>query len=213
MCKNVGVCSRANKVQIITDDDAELKCPECGEEMELLPPEDPKKTGNKRWPMYAAIGAALVLIGGGTFFLTRGGDKKTVKQPTGVEQPFVGDTTQTNPTDTTNTSDATGGKEETPGKESEGNNTDNKGNDTEVKGGKANGDKGTSKPVPKKNWWSSYASFDGTTLTFKKAHRIPGTSQTAQPGDKVSGKWVDGEVNMVRWYHADGSPSETLTHD
>lgn len=41
MCKNVGVCSRANKVQIITDDDQELKCPECGEEMELVPTTPP----------------------------------------------------------------------------------------------------------------------------------------------------------------------------
>ena len=50
-------------------------------------------------------------------------------------------------------------------------------------------------------------------MTFKKAHRIPGTSRVAQPGDKVQGKWVDGEVNLVRWYHADGSQSETLTHE
>lgn len=57
-----------------------------------------------------------------------------------------------------------------------------------------------------------YATFDGTTLTFKKAHLIPGTSQMAQPGDRVTGVWKDGEVNSVRWYHADGSPSEVLTH-
>ena len=67
--------------------------------------------------------------------------------------------------------------------------------------------------TPKPKSWSSYASFDGSTMTFKKAHRIPGTSRVAQPGDKVQGKWVDGEVNLVRWYHADGSPSETLTHE
>ena len=58
----------------------------------------------------------------------------------------------------------------------------------------------------------SYATFDGTTLTFKKAHLIPGTSQMAQPGDRVTGVWKDDEVNSVRWYHADGSPSEVLTH-
>lgn len=59
----------------------------------------------------------------------------------------------------------------------------------------------------------SYATFDGSTLTFKKAHIIPGTSQMAQPGDKVTGVWKDNEVNSVRWYHADGSPSEPLIHD
>jgi len=58
--------------------------------------------------------------------------------------------------------------------------------------------------------WAGYASFDGTTMTFKKRHVIPGTNQVANPGDKVTGKWVNGEVNLVRWYH-DGT-SETLTH-
>lgn len=58
--------------------------------------------------------------------------------------------------------------------------------------------------------WANYASFDGTTMTFKKRHVIPGTDQVANPGDKVTGKWVNGEVNLVRWYH-DGT-SETLTH-
>lgn len=60
--------------------------------------------------------------------------------------------------------------------------------------------------------WKSYATFDGTTMVFKKAHVIPGTNEMAQPGDKVTGVWDGGEVNAVRWYHADGSPSETLTH-
>ena len=58
--------------------------------------------------------------------------------------------------------------------------------------------------------WANYATFDGTTMTFTKRHIIPGTNQTANPGDKVTGKWVNGEVNLVRWYH-DGT-SETLTH-
>lgn len=59
----------------------------------------------------------------------------------------------------------------------------------------------------------SYATFDGSTLTFKKAHVIPGTSQMAQPGDQVTGVWKDNEVNSVRWYHADGTQSEPLSHD
>lgn len=72
---------------------------------------------------------------------------------------------------------------------------------------------GTPPSPPRRGLYNvSYATFDGTTLTFKKAHLIPGTSQMAQPGDKVTGVWKDGEVNSVRWYHADGSPSEVLTH-
>lgn len=59
----------------------------------------------------------------------------------------------------------------------------------------------------------SYATFDGRTLKFKVAHVIPGTSRVAQPGDEVTGVWKDNEVNSVRWYHADGTPSEPLNHD
>lgn len=61
-----------------------------------------------------------------------------------------------------------------------------------------------------RNPWEDYATFDGTTMTFKKSHIIPGTNQVANPGDKVTGKWVNGEVNLVRWYH--NGTSETLTH-
>ena len=76
------------------------------------------------------------------------------------------------------------------------------------------------RPVPQPNprpngalYRVSYATFDGRTLKFKVAHVIPGTSRVAQPGDKVTGEWKDNEVNFVRWYHADGTPSEPLNHD
>lgn len=72
------------------------------------------------------------------------------------------------------------------------------------------------RPKPRPNealYRVSYATFDGQTLKFKVAHVIPGTSRVAQPGDEVSGSWRDNEVNLVRWYHADGTPSEPLNHD
>lgn len=70
------------------------------------------------------------------------------------------------------------------------------------------------KPLPNGGLYRvSYATFDGRTLKFKVAHVIPGTSRVAQPGDKVTGEWKDNEVNFVRWYHADGTPSEPLNHD
>lgn len=72
------------------------------------------------------------------------------------------------------------------------------------------------RPKPRPNealYRVSYATFDGRTLKFKVAHVIPGTSRVAQPGDKVTGEWKDNEVNFVRWYHADGTPSEPLNHD
>lgn len=191
MCKNVGVCSRANKVQIITDDDQELKCPECGEEMELVTTTPPPPPPGNKLKMIAIAAVAIAAIGGGAYFgLSSGGDntKKTVAKDTVATQPA--DTVKPVTTDSVKAEP----KVEEPKPEP-----------------KPEPNPGPKPPTPKP--WSSYASFDGTTMTFKKAHRIPGTSRVAQPGDKVQGKWVDGEVNLVRWYHADGSQSETLTHE
>ena len=198
MCKNVGVCSRANKVQIITDDDQELKCPECGEEMELVTtPPPPPPSGNKL-KMIAIAAVAIAAIGGGAYFgLNSGGDN--------AKKPVAKDTVATQHADTIKPVTKESVKAEP------------KVNETKPEP-KSEPKPETKTPKPetktsKPKSWSSYASFDGSTMTFKKAHRIPGTSRVAQPGDKVQGKWVDGEVNLVRWYHADGSPSETLTHE
>lgn len=191
MCKNVGVCSRANKVQIITDDDQELKCPECGEEMELVTTTPPPPPPGNTWKKIAIAAVAIAAIGGGAYFgLSSGGDntKKTVAKDTVATQPA--DTVKPVTTDSVKAEPKVDEPKPEP---------------------KPEPNPGPKPPTPKP--WSSYASFDGSTMTFKKAHRIPGTSRVAQPGDKVQGKWVDGEVNLVRWYHADGSPSETLTHE
>ena len=142
--------------------------------------------------------AVAAAIGGGAYFgLSSGGDntKKTVAkdtvatQPADTVKPVTKDSVKAEP------------KVDEPKPEV----------DKTKPEPKPEPNPGPKPPTPKP--WSSYASFDGTTMTFKKAHRIPGTSRVAQPGDKVQGKWVDGEVNLVRWYHADGSQSETLTHE
>lgn len=190
-CNNVGVCSLANKIQVITDDDAELICPECGEELELVkdvPPPPPTSP----WRKIAAIGAGVVVAAGIGYWAW----------PSGKTEPSTGpDTTvvDTAKTDTTKIDTVKAAPKVDPNPESKA--------EPEQKPKETTSKKAASKP------WASYASFDGTTMTFRKAHVIPGTSKMAQPGDKVSGLWVDGEVNSVRWYHADGSPSEQLVHD
>lgn len=191
-CNNVGVCSLANKIQVITDDDAELICPECGEELELVkdvPPQPP--TGP--WRKIAAIGAGVVIAAGIGYWAWPSGETEPVK--------VIGDTTVV---DTAETDTA---KVDTVKADPKGAPNPNPKVEPEQKPKEPTSKKPASKP------WASYASFDGTTMTFKKAHIIPGTSKMAQPGDKVSGLWVDGEVNSVRWYHSDGSPSEQLVHD
>ena len=64
ICRNVGVCTKAGKVQIITDDDAELKCPECGSEDVELVKDVPTNPGNKK-KIIAIIAAAIIVLGGG----------------------------------------------------------------------------------------------------------------------------------------------------
>lgn len=107
MCKNVGVCSRANKVQIITDDDQELKCPECGEEMELVPTTPPPPPPGNTWKKIAIAAVAIAAIGGGAYFgLSSGGDnskKAAVKdtvatQPADTIKPVAKDSVKAEPT-------------------------------------------------------------------------------------------------------------------
>lgn len=59
ICKNVGACALANKVQIITDDDADFICPECGEELQEYKEEEPVKRPKSKLPL--VIGSAVVL--------------------------------------------------------------------------------------------------------------------------------------------------------
>ncbi|MDE6647913.1 MAG: hypothetical protein K2K03_08850 [Prevotella sp.] len=64
ICKNVGACSKANKVQIITDDDAEFVCPECGEELqEYKEPESEKKKSKLPIIIGGVVVAAAIIVG------------------------------------------------------------------------------------------------------------------------------------------------------
>ena len=92
ICKNVGVCTKANKVQIITDDDAEFVCPECGEPLEEYVEEDQEeKKSPKKLPL---IIAAVVVVGAvvGCIFAFGGGSD----EPTNVDvidsTPVIGKT-------------------------------------------------------------------------------------------------------------------------
>lgn len=273
ICKNVGVCSLANKVQVIIDDDAELICPECGEELELvkedtIPTAEDDEKKRKRKRIAAICGGVVVLagIGAGGYFMMS--DKKTPPPP--VEHSVkiskidagegwvvkstelskvsekdtiwivaddnmakevadkgatlaitLEDSTSTiTPANLVLTKDTVVTVTSADGKLSkkyiialkkkaaeQENPVATGGGDTQI------GDPGPKvPPTPGPKPWASYATFDGTTMQFKKAHVIPGTNEMAQPGDRVTGVWVDGEVNSVRWFHADGTPSEHLTH-
>lgn len=195
-CNNVGVCSLANKIQIITDDDAELICPECGEELEAVVEEPVGVKSNKRKKIAIACGGVVLAASIGF----------AVWHARGQSDPGAGpDTLEIDTTEI----DTVKGPEVIEKNPNDGVNEPPK--DPKPKPQPQPKPEPQPKAEPKP--WASYASFNGTTMIFKKAHVIPGTSKMAQPGDKVTGLWRDGEVNSVRWYHADGSPSEMLVHD
>ena len=72
ICKNVGICSQVGKVQVITDDDAEFVCSECGEPLEPYKEEEGGKkttTGGDgptkpKGKLIGMILGALVVLGG-----------------------------------------------------------------------------------------------------------------------------------------------------
>lgn len=75
ICKNVGVCTKANKVQIITDDDADFICPECGEPLEEYKEEVvPNEKKSKKLPIL--IAAAVVIIAVVTLVILLGRNKE-----------------------------------------------------------------------------------------------------------------------------------------
>ena len=72
ICKNVGACARANKVQVITDDDADFICPECGEKLEEYKEEEPAKNKKSKLPMViGCVVVAVAVIVGCIMMLTR----------------------------------------------------------------------------------------------------------------------------------------------
>lgn len=82
-CTQAGVCSMYDKVQIITDDDAEFKCCECGEELTPYKEEEVVKDngdGGKKKKLIGIIVAVLAVIGGGVgaFFAFSGNSVKGI---------------------------------------------------------------------------------------------------------------------------------------
>ncbi len=92
-CNQVGICSMAGKVQIITDDDAEFVCSECGEALEEVTEEvaiPSNGTTRKKWILPLIIAAAVIVLGGGAVALVTlggGSDKDAVTNMPTDERP------------------------------------------------------------------------------------------------------------------------------
>ena len=91
ICRNVGVCDHANKVQIITDDDRDT-CPYCEAPLEFVKDEeepDPLKTNKTK--MFVCIGGAILAIAiiVGCIIAFSGGDEPSEVLPAPVDSTAV----------------------------------------------------------------------------------------------------------------------------
>lgn len=201
ICQNVGVCSMANKVQVITDDDADFKCVECGEELKPYVEEkvDPTKKGKGK--LIAGIAAAVVLLGAGAYFGLSGGSEKPADGPTGIDTTKI-DTVKV---DTTKQAETTAAPEKpaTPpvAEPAKGGNK-NPGGDG---GGTVDG-QGTKKfPYGKYVGYLKGGQPDGSgQLTFTASYQL-NDEYTAEAGDYIQGVFQNGKPTFVTLYKKDGT--------
>lgn len=213
ICKNVGVCSKANKVQIITDDDADFVCLECGEELQpYVEDKVPEKSKSKTPILIGVAVIVLAIIIGCVFAFTGGSNEPEVAavDSTKVDSSDVAktDTVTIVKTDTikqidTVTIEKTVEKVETP--------KATKTTTTTTKTSKASG-------TAKGSVNLGYAKFTGTvsggkpngqgTMRFTSSHVIDSRDpkgRVADAGDYVIGEWVSGKLVQGRWYGSDNN--------
>ena len=213
ICKNVGVCSKANKVQIITDDDADFVCLECGEELQpYVEDKVPEKSKSKTPILIGVAVIVLAIIIGCLFAFTGGSNEPEVAavDSTKVDSSAVAktDTVTIVRTDTikqidTVTIEKTVEKVETP--------KATKTTTTTTKTSKASG-------TAKGSVNLGYAKFTGTvsggkpngqgTMRFTSSHVIDSRDpkgRVADAGDYVIGEGVSGKLVQGRWYGSDNN--------
>lgn len=213
ICKNVGVCSKANKVQIITDDDADFVCLECGEELQPYVEDKVPEKGKSKTPILIGVAViVLAIIIGCVFAFTGGSNEPEVAavDSTKVDSSAVAktDTVTIVKTDTikqidTVTIEKTVEKVETP--------KATKTTTTTTKTSKASGSAKGSINL-------GYAKFTGAvsggkpngqgTMRFTSSHVIDSRDpkgRVADAGDYVIGEWVSGKLVQGRWYGSDNN--------
>lgn len=213
ICKNVGVCSKANKVQIITDDDADFVCLECGEELQPYVEDKVPEKGKSKTPILIGVAVIVLAIIIGCVFAFTGGSNEpevAVVDSTKVDSSAVAktDTVTIVKTDTikqidTVTIEKTVEKVETP--------KATKTTTTTTKTSKASG-------TAKGSVNLGFAKFTGTvsggkpngqgTMRFTSSHVIDSRDpkgRVADAGDYVIGEWVSGKLVQGRWYGSDNN--------
>lgn len=218
ICKNVGVCSKANKVQIITDDDADFICPECGEELQPYVEDKVPEKGKIKTPIL--IGAAVIVLAiiiGCIIAFTGGSNEPEVAavDSTKVDSSAVAktDTVTIVRTDTikqidTVTIEKTVEKVETP-KATKTTTTTTK---TSKASGSGNGTIHLSYGTYKGDSKNGYPDGMGrlTYSTSRQINRYDSKGRMASAGDYVIGEFVNGFFVQGKHYSSNGSLIETL---
>lgn len=211
ICRNVGACSMANKVQIITDDDAEFICSECESELEKVvekaaggDDEELKKKRQKRLISIGVISIILLAIIGGIIAMSGSGEETPKQEPVTVvpvdsdsikaaqeaaEQQRIKDSL-----------DAVAAAEAAKKQEAE---------------KKTEPAPAAQKPAKSASGSKNlgYATFKGSwpndvngRMVFTSSHVIDSKDpkkRVAEAGDYVIGEWADGHLVQGIWYGAD----------
>ena len=208
ICRNVGACSMANKIQVITDDDAEFICCECESELEKVvekagggDDEELKKKKQKRLISIAAIAIVLLAIIGGIIAMSGGGEEAT-KPETVAVAPVDSDSIKATQMEAENQrlKDSLAAVA------------------AEAKKQKAEPKPVTApasnpKPAASGSKNLGYATFKGSwpndvngRMIFKTSHVIDSRDpkkRVAEAGDYVIGEWSDGHLVQGIWYGSD----------
>jgi hypothetical protein len=210
ICRNVGACSKANKIQIITDDDAEFICTECESELEPVSEkafngdeEELKKKKQKKLISLSIIAVVLMAIIGGIFALSSGESK-----PEAIETAVA-------PVDSDSIKAAQEAAEQQRIKDSLDAvaAAEAQKQKTEPKPAATPAPAPTPKPAASGSKDLGYATFKGTwpndvnaRMVFKSSHVIDSKDpkkRVAEAGDYVIGEWSEGHLVQGIWYGSD----------
>ena len=234
MCLN-DACERSkNHERIEITGRKDFVCPDCGKPLKECPPPPVPKP----WGKYAAVAAAVLVLGGGGYwgYTQLGSDKdkqadadttavdtakvRTPEADTTKVQPQHPDTTAIAPTNGADTQDHSGKVEEDAqtkqGHGGKGQSGVNNGGSTKTPSAKV--------PLSDQKYGSnvrvSYGTYTGELrngkphgigeVRFSTTHRF-GSGEVAQPGDVFKGSFRDGRISggSGKWIH-DGQPTVVM---
>ena len=211
ICKNVGACKLANKVQTITDDDADFVCqnPDCGEPLQKYEEPEPERKKNKLPLIIGGGVVAAAIIGGGIFAFSGGSNEPSESV---VIDSLETDTVQTQampvPADTVVVRDTLVERDTVVVR------------DTVVQKVAVSEKKSTKTTATPSSTSGTvrlgYGSYTGAMksgkphgqgrLTYSTSHQISrkdAKQRVAEAGDYIIGEFYDGELVQGIWYGAD----------